>query len=63
VHEHERFWNTAIWENRTEKALDEEAYYKGARDGQNIAKEREAEALKEKAISELALGHLQKKSN
>jgi hypothetical protein len=40
-----------------------QAYYKGARDGPNIAKGREAEALKEKAISELALGHLQKKSN
>jgi hypothetical protein len=42
---------------------EDQAYYKGARDGQNIAKKREAEALKEKAISELALGHLQKKSN
>ena len=39
-----------------------QAYYKGARDGA-IAKEKEAEALKEKAISELALGHLQKRSD
>jgi hypothetical protein len=42
---------------------EDQSYYKGARDGPNITKEREAEALKEKAISELALGHLQKKSD
>jgi catechol 2,3-dioxygenase-like lactoylglutathione lyase family enzyme len=42
---------------------EDQSYYKGVRDGPNIAKEREAEGLKEKAISELASGHLQKKSN
>ncbi len=39
-----------------------QAYYKGAGDGPNIAMEKEAEALKEKAMSELALRHHQNKS-
>jgi catechol 2,3-dioxygenase-like lactoylglutathione lyase family enzyme len=39
---------------------EDQAYYKGAGDGPNAATQKEAEALKEKAISELALGHHQK---
>jgi hypothetical protein len=33
-----------------------QTYYKGAGDGPDVAKQKEAEALKEKAMSELALG-------
>jgi catechol 2,3-dioxygenase-like lactoylglutathione lyase family enzyme len=33
---------------------EDQAYYKGAKDGPNVAKEKEAEAIKEKAMSELA---------
>jgi catechol 2,3-dioxygenase-like lactoylglutathione lyase family enzyme len=33
---------------------EDQSYYKGAGDGPNLAKEKEAEALKEKAMSELA---------
>jgi catechol 2,3-dioxygenase-like lactoylglutathione lyase family enzyme len=39
---------------------EDQAYYKGAGDGPNIAKEKDAEGLKEEAISELALRHHQK---
>jgi Glyoxalase-like domain len=39
-----------------------QAYYKGAGDGPSVATEREAEALKEKAMSELALRHHEKRS-
>ena len=35
---------------------EDQAYYKGCGDDRNVAKEKEAEALKEKALSELALG-------
>jgi catechol 2,3-dioxygenase-like lactoylglutathione lyase family enzyme len=37
-----------------------QAYYKGARNDPNAAEEKEAEALKEKAMSELALRHHKK---
>ncbi len=40
-----------------------QAYYKGAAAGRNAAKEMEAEALKEKALSGLASGHQQGRSN
>ena len=39
---------------------EDQSYYNGAGDGPNVAKEKEAEALKEKAISELARRHHQK---
>src|SRR5579863_454883 len=39
---------------------EDQAYYKGAGSGSNVAKEKEAEALKEKAMSELALRHHEK---
>jgi len=38
---------------------EDQSYYKGAGDGPNAAKQKEAEALKEKAMSELALSHNQ----
>jgi catechol 2,3-dioxygenase-like lactoylglutathione lyase family enzyme len=34
---------------------EDQAYYKGSRDGPNLEKEKEADALKEKAMSKLAL--------
>jgi catechol 2,3-dioxygenase-like lactoylglutathione lyase family enzyme len=40
---------------------EDQAYYKGSGKGQNIAMEKEAEALKEKAISRLAVKHQQKR--
>lgn len=39
---------------------EDQSYYKGAGDGPNVAKEKEAEALKEKAMSELANRHHKK---
>lgn len=36
---------------------EDQSYYKGAGDGPNVAKLEAAEALKEKAMSELGLGH------
>ena len=36
---------------------EDQAYYKGAGDTANVAKDKEAEALKEKVMSELALRH------
>ena len=39
-----------------------QSYYKGAGDGTNAAKQKEAEALKEKAMSELAQGKPHKKT-
>jgi hypothetical protein len=42
---------------------EDQAHYKGAGNGQNIAKEKEAEALKEKAMSSLAVKHQQKRLN
>jgi catechol 2,3-dioxygenase-like lactoylglutathione lyase family enzyme len=45
-------------------AIDEDrSYYKGTGEGPNAAEEKEAEARKEKTLSELALRHHQKKSN
>jgi len=41
---------------------EDRSYYKGAGDGPNVAKEKEAEALKDEAMNKLALGHHQKKS-
>jgi catechol 2,3-dioxygenase-like lactoylglutathione lyase family enzyme len=41
---------------------EDRSYYKGAGDGTNVAKEKEAEALKDEAMSKLASGHHQKKS-
>jgi catechol 2,3-dioxygenase-like lactoylglutathione lyase family enzyme len=41
---------------------EDQSYYKGAGGGPNAAKEKQAEALKEKAMSELALRHHQKKT-
>ncbi|MHB1606755.1 MAG: VOC family protein [Leptospirales bacterium] len=41
---------------------EDQTYYKGDGDGPNAAKEKEAEALKEKAMSELAFRHHQKKT-
>jgi catechol 2,3-dioxygenase-like lactoylglutathione lyase family enzyme len=40
----------------------DQSYYKGAGNGPNVAKEKEAETLKEKAMSELALRHRRKRS-
>jgi hypothetical protein len=40
-----------------------QSYYKGAGNGPNLAKDKEAEALKEKAMSELALANLKKRSH
>lgn len=37
------------------------SYYKGVKDGMNMTQQKEAEALKEKALSELALKHHQKR--
>jgi len=42
---------------------EDQAQYKGAGNGQNVAKEKEAEALKEKAMSRLAVKHQQKRLN
>ena len=39
---------------------EDQAYYKGSRPGPNLALEKEAEALKEKAMSELARRHHEK---
>jgi hypothetical protein len=39
---------------------EDRSYYEGAGGGPNLAKEKEAEALKEEAMSELALRHHQK---
>jgi catechol 2,3-dioxygenase-like lactoylglutathione lyase family enzyme len=41
---------------------EDQAYYKGAGHGPNVAKEKEAEALKEEAMSDLALEHLHNRS-
>jgi catechol 2,3-dioxygenase-like lactoylglutathione lyase family enzyme len=41
---------------------EKQSCYKGLGDSPNVAKEKEAEAIKEKAMSELAIGHHQKKS-
>jgi hypothetical protein len=41
---------------------EDQAYYKRAGDGSNVTMEKEADALKEKAMSELALTPHQKKS-
>jgi hypothetical protein len=41
---------------------EDQSYYKGAEAGPNVAKEQEAEVLKEKTMSELASG-IQKKAN
>jgi hypothetical protein len=41
---------------------EDRSYYEGAGGGANLAKEKEVEALKEKAMSELALRHHQKES-
>ena len=40
-----------------------QSYFKGAGNGPNLAKDKEAEALKEKAMSELALANLKKRSH
>lgn len=40
---------------------EDQSYYKGAKDGTNVAKQKEAEALKEKALSGLALKPHQKR--
>jgi len=40
---------------------EDQSYYKGGGKGPNIAKGKKAEALKEKAMSDLALGYHQKK--
>jgi len=39
---------------------EDQSYYKGAGDGLNVAQQKEADALKEKAMSELPFGHHQK---
>jgi hypothetical protein len=39
---------------------EDQSYYKGGGNGPNVAEEKEAEALKEKAMSELALGYHEK---
>lgn len=41
---------------------EDQAYYKRAGNGPDVAKEKETEALKEKAMSELALSSHQKRS-
>ncbi|HKT31001.1 MAG TPA: VOC family protein [Gammaproteobacteria bacterium] len=38
-----------------------QSYYKGAKDGMNMTQQKEAEAIKEKALSELTLKHHQKR--
>jgi len=41
---------------------EDQKYYKGDGNGSNVAEEKQAEALKERAMSEPALGHYQKNS-
>jgi hypothetical protein len=40
-----------------------QSYYKGAGEGPTVAKEKEAEALKEKAMNDLALKSASRKAN